>query len=530
MGKANLATGLQSHCHTKVDEWVNSMVMHYHSKGRPLHNQNQLDINANALTLWHEMNGPRAAVDGFQGAPAHGQHGLVNAVALAQDEKPPGIIHTPDGRPMAVSKSQGRLLHRAESGGANDWEMVTVPGGRVIIRSPSKGHQAWLDSVVNGDTEAWPSPPPEDPEHKRRRMDAESTALAHEASVAANATRAHNLLQVANVPAKASDLADPGDLRHMQVSLQAHESALAAAVLAKQLAEQESEAKGVLAIDMQQRYQGMEAHMAVLKEQLRQATFAKAMAQAECEHSAKKEAVAKVEEDARQLVETKAKLEEAKAEEARKHALDVLKADQDAITMAERASTALALAVAKAKVEEDAKAEAMATVQEAIKLQDAAHAIQQAETQAKDEQDALTQLTAKEQEEADAMKRVQAQQEEDDKQAKTKAWNDKMCLAKAKEAADEAWTLEHKREAMEQQAASEEVEKAKATSLNLLGLMAQHARRPASLSHACRCHTFVVFKHLYVVDGICSILCVSAYFCAKAAGPRRAGSMAEKRK
>jgi len=75
--------------------------------------------------------------------------------------------------------------------GANDWEVVNVPGGRVSIRSLSKGHQGWLDAVINGDAAAWRSPPPEDHEHKKRRlaMEAESKVLADaEAALAAQAT------------------------------------------------------------------------------------------------------------------------------------------------------------------------------------------------------------------------------------------------------------------------------------------------------------------------------------------------------
>ena len=39
---------------------------------------------------------------------------------------------TPGGQPMAMANSNCRLLHHAESGGANDWKIVHVPGGGFV--------------------------------------------------------------------------------------------------------------------------------------------------------------------------------------------------------------------------------------------------------------------------------------------------------------------------------------------------------------------------------------------------------------
>ena len=106
VGITYLATGLASSCLTKVEEWVHSMTMRYHSKGRPLHNLSQLNINAKALTLWQGMNSQLAAMDGCQDVPVNGQPALVG-VSQAQEEKPAEIIQTPEGKPMAVAHSQG---------------------------------------------------------------------------------------------------------------------------------------------------------------------------------------------------------------------------------------------------------------------------------------------------------------------------------------------------------------------------------------------------------------------------------------
>jgi len=207
---------------------------------------------------------------------------------------------------MAVANSQGQLLHRADSGGANGWEVVNVLGGRVIVRSPSKGNQGWLDAVINGDAEAWRSPPPEDHEHKKRRlaMEAESKVLADaESALAAQATLqnapAHELGQT-----DAAKVSDPaarvhGDLREIPAALQAGEAAMAAALLAQQVAEGASEAKDLMATD--------------IEEQLCQANHANAMTQAAQECAADKqfaEAKAKMEEEAQLLADAKAKVEE----------------------------------------------------------------------------------------------------------------------------------------------------------------------------------------------------------------------------
>jgi len=127
--------------------------------------------------------------------------------------------------------------------------------------------------------------------------------------------------------------------------------------------------------------------------------------------------------------------------------------------------------VADAKVEED-------------DLKQAA----EAKAKAKVEQDALKEAKSKAQEEEGAMK-----------QAKTKAWDEKMVPAKQKEAADEARELQEAKEAAEamktrqakeQQEATQEVDKEKAKTKNLLGLMALHpAKRSASLPQTRRCLT-----------------------------------------
>ena len=134
------------------------MVIHYNSTGRRLHGKSQLDINAMAEAAYAQLSSQWAAHDGHQAQPgfqvaighdghqaqpgvqvaighdatSHG-HGASDPVARA------AVSMTPEGRPMAMSRSRGRLLHRAESGGANDWELVQLPDGREFIRSPSQG-------------------------------------------------------------------------------------------------------------------------------------------------------------------------------------------------------------------------------------------------------------------------------------------------------------------------------------------------------------------------------------------------------
>jgi hypothetical protein len=167
------------------------MVMHYVGSGRRLHDKTQQDINAMAQKAWLEQSGAHGAVEG------HGHPGFQPAnnmpTVITEGIERQEIIQTPEGRPMAIAKSMSRILHRAESGGANDWEMVTVPGGRSFIRSPTKGHQEWLDIVVSGEQEAWPSPPPESKEHEATRLAMEEEAnklamvLAEQSAMAAKA-------------------------------------------------------------------------------------------------------------------------------------------------------------------------------------------------------------------------------------------------------------------------------------------------------------------------------------------------------
>jgi len=88
---------------------------------------------------------------------------------------------------------------------------------------------------------------------------------------------------------------------------------LAAALLAQQVAEGESEAKNLIATDIDDRYLDMKANMDMLKEQICQANHANAMTQAAYEGAANKqfaEAKAKKEEEAQLFADAKAKVEE----------------------------------------------------------------------------------------------------------------------------------------------------------------------------------------------------------------------------
>jgi len=184
------------------------MAMHYVATGRRLHNKTQQEINAMAHEAWLEVSGAHGPAVG------HGHTGFQPAGDMpsvsTEDNTRQEIIQTPDGRPMVIANSMSRILHRAESGGANDWEMVTVPGGRPFIRSPTKGHQEWLDIVVSGEPGAWPSPPPESWEHAAARLAMEDLAAkAHmEANKAAMVLAEGSAVAAAAEATKAKALAD----------------------------------------------------------------------------------------------------------------------------------------------------------------------------------------------------------------------------------------------------------------------------------------------------------------------------------
>jgi len=199
----------------KVDEWVDCMAMHYVATGRRLHNKTQEEINALAHKAWLEMSGAHGAATGHghPGFQPAGDMPSVSTEAVTRQE----IIETPDGRPMVIANSKSRILHRAESGGANDWEMVTVPGGRPFIRSPTEGHQEWLDIVVSGEPGAWPSPPPESWEHAAARLAKEE--LAAEASAMAAAAEATKAKALADEAQELSVQAMNARYQQMEVEL-----------------------------------------------------------------------------------------------------------------------------------------------------------------------------------------------------------------------------------------------------------------------------------------------------------------------
>ena len=150
------------------------MVMHYNQTGRRLHNQSQTTINAMAQLVFRaECEAHQCLQNAVQSAPGFSDMGSATTEPVGRQE----IIMTPEGRPMAMANLRGRLLHRADSGGANDWEIIQVPGGRSFIRSPTTGQQDWLDIVVNShDNVAWPLPSPEGPEQKRARLSMDTGA------------------------------------------------------------------------------------------------------------------------------------------------------------------------------------------------------------------------------------------------------------------------------------------------------------------------------------------------------------------
>lgn len=438
--------------HSKVDEWVSSMVMHYHQTGRRLHSQTQTDINAMAQKAWLEMSGQWAGADGSSGGNGQGQSGFAEDItamgpstteAVGKQE----IIQTPDGRPMAVANSRGRVLHRAESGGANDWEMVHVPGGRVLLRSPSKGHQEWLDMVVNGEVDAWPSPAPEGVEHKRRRqameegarvMADEAALTAKAADVAVMAAKAaalnNDTATAAEAAVMAKAMADQMVLAHDQErenALKAREDALAVAMRAGQ---------HLAAMDMQAKYKQMEHDLACMEAQLQATKDPATIKQAETDAIEQALAMKAKAEDEAIKQSAKAKMQEEEEEKALK--LEKAKAWDDKMKLA---------------IQKEAADEAR------NKEQDEA-------------QKAIDKKMAEEhQEKAEAMAKQTAKEEEDAKNAKD--------------------TMEG-------------LEKAKAS--NLLALMSQQARRPAFIAQAPR-HLTLTSEGVAILF-LFLLTCACAYF------------------
>ena len=169
---ASVGIGKPSH---RCDEWVSSMVMHYHQTGRRLHGETQSNVNAMAQVACQQVSGQWAAhEEQQQGQVQPGDDVRIGINAVSPGAQGPmvrpEILMTPQGRPMAMSSSRGRLLHRAESGRPMDGELVHVLDGRHFIRSPIKGQSEWLDMLVNGQVDAWPSPPPESPVQEMARQ------------------------------------------------------------------------------------------------------------------------------------------------------------------------------------------------------------------------------------------------------------------------------------------------------------------------------------------------------------------------
>ena len=448
------------------------MVMQYAALGRRLHNKTQEDINAMAQKAWLELSGAPGPAEG-QGHPGFqpaGDMAIVNTADIQRQE----IIQTPDGRPMAIANSMSRILHRAESGGANDWEVVTVPGGRSFLRSPGKGHQEWLDNVVTGEHTAWPSPPPESKEHEAARLAEENAKAQMEAdkaamvlaNAAAEATKATALANDAAEATKATALANAAAEATKATALAnaaaevtkaaALANAAAEATKATALAKGAAEAANAQAlVDMQADAQAMQARYQQMERELAHFRQAQATTTADAEAKAR----AKAWDDKMKLVVAKEAADDAKA------ALDKQAIEAEAMAKAKAWDDKMKLAVAK-EAADDAKA---ALDKQAIEAEAMAKNV--LELQATERQ---KQLAAKEQ--ADVAAKEQA-----DVAAKEQA--DLAVAAKQADAAAKERAMSKEQADM---AAKEQAEMAAKDQkgVNLLGMMAQQVKRSVMFAHA----------------------------------------------
>ena len=406
-----------------IDEWVTCIVIHYNSTGRRLHGKSQLDINTMAEAAYAQLSSQWAAHDGHQAQPgfqvaighdatSHG-HGASDPVARA------AIIMTPEGRPMAMSKSQGRLLHRAESGGANDWELVQLPDGREFIRSPSQGQSEWLDMVVTGQTDAWPSPPPADtPEQVMARLAQEEMAAITNANALAAEAKA-----IAEANAITMAAAVPDYAMQLHLALTAKNEAMAMALRVSQLAEEAAAAKDQEVQDMGIKYRQLELQMALLRAG-KDTEQAKAMAEKQEKAMAEQQEKAMAEQQQKAMAEQQQKATEENHEKAMAELQEKAMAEKQEKAMAEQQEKAMAEKHKKAMAEQQEKA--------------------MAEKQEEEEEKAMAEDQMKFEAEMEVEKQKKAMAEmEMEKLEKQSAWDAKMKLALQKEAADDAHRAEH---------------------------------------------------------------------------------------